>query len=72
MENFVLDFFTYNDEYDEENYEYDEDEDTSSEEEQAATFLPNFISSPTVFRVKEGHTARYIQATIMSEIYFHQ
>ena len=64
--NFVLDFFTYNDEYDEENYEYDED--TSSEEEQAATFLPNFISSPTVFRVKEGHTARYCQANTMSEI----
>ena len=52
-----LDFITYNDEYDEENYLYDENEEDTMEEE-TQTFLPVFTSSPTTYRIIEGHTAR--------------
>lgn len=56
----ATDFFTYNDRYDEENYEYDypEEEGHQNHEEVQTTFLPVFTSSPTVYRVSEGHTAR--------------
>lgn len=56
----ATDFFTYNDRYDEENYEYDypEEEGHQIHEEVQTTFLPVFTSSPTVYRVSEGHTAR--------------
>ena len=47
-------FFTYNDNYSEENYEYNEEE----EAEEEANFLPMFVSSPTVYRVRRGNTAR--------------
>ena len=55
---YLPDFFTYNDEYDEENYLYDEDTEDLDIEEISTTFLPVFTSSPTVYRVTEGHTAR--------------
>lgn len=56
----ATDFFTYNDRYDEENYEYDYPEGEVHEfsEEVQTTFLPVFTSTPTVYRVSEGHTAR--------------
>ena len=47
-------FYTYNDNYSEENYEYNEE----VEVEEEANFLPIFESSPTVYRVRQGNTAR--------------
>ena len=47
-------FYTYNDNYSEENYEYNEE----VEVEEEANFLPVFESSPTVYRVRRGNTAR--------------
>ena len=53
------DFFTYNDEYDEENYSYpDGEEEVEMLEEETASFLPVFLSSPRVYTVSPGHTAR--------------
>ena len=46
-------FFTYNDNYSEENYEYEE-----GSEEEEDTFLPVFLSAPTTYRVTRGNTAR--------------
>ena len=66
MQNFYsisdfTDFITYNDEYDEENYLYDESEEDTMEEE-TQTFLPVFTSSPSTYRIIEGHTARLGEA----------
>jgi len=47
-------FYTYNDNYSEENYEYNEE----VEVEEEANYLPVFESSPTVYRVRGGNTAR--------------
>ena len=46
-------YYTYNDNYSEENYEYKD-----AEEEEEDSFVPVFQSSPTVYRVKRGYTAR--------------
>lgn len=46
-------YYTYNDNYSEENYEYE-----NVEEEEEYSFVPVLQSSPTVYRVKRGHTAR--------------
>lgn len=57
LSDLITDFFTYNDEYDEENYSYTEDG-VEMLEEETASFLPVFESSPRVYRVSAGHTAR--------------
>ena len=46
-------YFTYNDNYSEENYEYED-----VEERKEANFVPVFQSSPTVYRIQRGDTAR--------------
>merc|ERR1711915_407934 len=46
-------YYTYNDNYSEENYEYE-----NVKEEEEYSFVPVLQSSPTVYRVKRGHTAR--------------
>ena len=59
MFTFTLDFFTYNDEYDEENYDYQAGPDSEDyQEETDSTFLPVFVTAPRVYRVTAGHTAR--------------
>ena len=47
-------FYTYDDNYSEENYEYNEE----VEVEEEADFVPVFESSPMVYRVRRGNTAR--------------
>ena len=49
----VAGFYTYNDNYSEENYEYED-----IEEEEETSFVPVFQTSPTVYRVQQGNTAR--------------